>query len=115
MAIATTNSSSGSEFRSIVIASLAFSSFLAWATVIRIASNLGYLIGTLDYVNNATVSAKKFDIEVGVGVEESSGSDPVVKMPGHSTNTKEGEGATKHKRIMIIYSRLSREIKNNMW
>lgn len=87
LAIAITNSSSGSEFRSIVIAALAFSSFLAWATVIRIASNLGYLIGTLDYVSNATVSAKKFDIEVGVGVEEGSGSDP------QSSASKEGEDA----------------------
>ena len=85
LAISTTNSGSSSEFRSIVIAALAFSSFLAWATVIRIASSLGYLIGTLDYVSNAEASAKKIDIEVDLDVEEGS----IAKMPGQGSS-KEG-------------------------
>jgi hypothetical protein len=92
LAMSITSSSSGSEFRSIIIAALAFSSFLAWATVIRIASSLGYLIGTLDYVNNAEASTKKIDIEVDLDVEEGSGKTNIEKIQGQGSSSASKEG-----------------------
>lgn len=45
------------QARSIILAILLFASFLCWANVIRHASHLGYLIGTLDFED-------KMDLEV---------------------------------------------------
>jgi len=64
-AITTVNMAASAEdvyakFRVIIIASFTFSSFLSWASVIRIASHLGYLIGTLE---PEKVTEKKSDLE----------------------------------------------------
>ena len=63
-----TNEGQFAKLRSLIITVLAVGSFLAWATVIRIAAHLGYMIGTLDYSppkNELISSVVSGDIEEG--------------------------------------------------
>ena len=64
-------------FRCIVIGILSLASFLSWATVIRIASHLGYMVGTLDYdtkminkISAAIDEKNEFEASAAVPAEE---------------------------------------------
>ncbi len=50
------NKSTRSKVRNIILAVILFASFLCWANVIRLASHLGYMIGTLDYVDKVDLA-----------------------------------------------------------
>jgi hypothetical protein len=47
------------KIRAVIISSCLFLSFLCWVSVVRIASNLGYFIGTLDYSPTGTDDIEK--------------------------------------------------------
>lgn len=58
------NNSERNNVRAIILTVLLFASFLCWACVIRLASHLGYMVGTLGYVDK-TVSEDHASDKVG--------------------------------------------------
>jgi ABC-type transport system involved in Fe-S cluster assembly fused permease/ATPase subunit len=52
-----------SKLRIAILSSFLFLSFLFWASVIRLASHLGYLIGTMEYNSNVEV---ELEVENGI-------------------------------------------------
>mmetsp|Transcript_6931 Transcript_6931/g.10287 ORF Transcript_6931/g.10287 Transcript_6931/m.10287 type:complete len:264 (+) Transcript_6931:34-825(+) len=102
-AIATINTDTSTadvyaKFRVIIIAAFSFSSFLSWASVIRIASNLGYLIGTLEFESQSSnkpsteiVNEKKTDLEQNDAGQSEELSSTEVIVASDNTNTNSSQ------------------------
>jgi hypothetical protein len=70
--------------RAIILAILLFASFLSWACVIRHASHLGYMLGTLGYIDKRVFEDHDSDKLAGY-TAVSVGDSEMAKSEGNST------------------------------
>ena len=108
------------EIRFIIIAILLFSSFLCWANTIRMASHMGYVVGTLDKqvtdVENAKalLESKTTDVEANDNGKEETVNPTATQPPGIRTDkAAAADTTTSNDKSRQHVEKLERDLKRN--